>query len=291
MNVLVTGHLGFIGRNVKAKLEASGHTVIGMDIKNGYIEDVTNDYNVDRIFWHNDIEAVIHLAALPGVRWSVAHPKQVYKTNVQGTMNIMSACHTYGVNICILASTSSLYEGSTMPYNESFGGGVLLSPYAASKFAAEGILQTYHNLYGMNTVILRYFTVYGEDGRPDMAPRIFADAICNGRPFSVYGDGSQARDFTYIDDIVSGTIKALDLTGCETINLGNNSPHTLLDLIGRIEEYSGEKARPVFEPAQPGDMTVTYADISKAGRLLNWTPKITFEDGVKRLTAWHMGRC
>jgi nucleoside-diphosphate-sugar epimerase len=232
--------------------------------------------------------AVINLAARAGVRQSVENPWVYFETNVTGTLNLLELCREFGVKKFVQASTSSLYGArNPRPFREDANTDGPLSPYAASKKAAEALCYTYHYLYGLDLSVLRYFTVYGPAGRPDMSLFRFVQWISEGRPVIVYGDGRQSRDFTYIDDIARGTIAALRTLGYEVINLGSDEPIEIMDAIRLVEERVGKKAAIEHRPRHPADVLATWADIGKAERLLNWRPQLPFGEGVARLVAWY----
>ena len=233
-------------------------------------------------------DAVINLAARAGVRASVSDPWVYYRTNCEGALNLLEACRRYRVPKYILASTSSLYGANNpVPYSESANTDRPLSPYAASKKAAETLAYTYHHLYGIDVTVLRYFTVYGPAGRPDMSIFRFIRAIAEGEPIVVYGDGFQSRDFTYVDDIARGTILALKPMGYEIINLGGDCPAVLNDVIETIARLVGRPVRRIFRPPHPADVRATWADIRKARELLGWQPAVPLEEGLRRTTAWY----
>jgi nucleoside-diphosphate-sugar epimerase len=247
--------------------------------------------------------AVINLAARAGVRQSVANPWLYFETNVTGTLNLLELCHEFTVTKFVLASSSSLYgKDNPMPYREDADTDHPLSPYAASKKAAEVLCYAYHYLYGLDVTVLRYFTVYGPAGRPDMSLFRFVQWISEGRPVTVYGDGQQSRDFTYVEDIARGTIAALfnsqssildpqfsvlNSHSFEVINLGSDRPMVLMDAIRLVEEMVGKKAILEFQPRHPADVLATWANIGKAERLLGWRPRAGFDYGVKRLVSWY----
>jgi UDP-glucuronate 4-epimerase len=209
-------------------------------------------------------------------------------TNAQGTLNLLECMRTHHVPKFVLASTSSLYAGQPMPFKEDLPVNTPISPYAATKKAAEVMAYTYHYLYKIDVSVVRYFTVYGPAGRPDMSPYIFADKLLKNEELPVFGDGSQSRDFTYVDDIAKGTILAAKPLGYEIINLGGgNNPITLNQMIALMEKFSGKKAKLKLSAKIAADMDVTWADISKAKSLLGWEPKVGFEEGIKRLMEWH----
>jgi UDP-glucuronate 4-epimerase len=308
--VLVTGAAGFIGWRTADSLLRQGFEVVGIDNLNDYYSvslkryrlrelehcanftfreaDIEKKEDMDRIFRGHAIDAVIHLAARAGVRYSVQNPHVYVSTNVQGTLNLLELMREYRVTKVVLASSSSLYAGQKMPFSEDLPVNLPLSPYAASKKAAEMLAYTYHHLYGIDVSVLRYFTVYGPAGRPDMSPFRFIKWIDEGTELIVYGDGSQTRDFTYVDDIADGTIKALKSVGFEVINLGENRPHALGQLIRLIELRLKKKAKVAYHPFQGSDMKETWADITKAGNVLGWRPKVSFAEGIKRTIEWHI---
>ena len=232
--------------------------------------------------------AVINLAARAGVRQSVEDPWVYYDTNVTGTLNLLDLCRTHGITKFILASTSSLYgQGNPMPYREDANTDAPLSPYAASKKAAETLCYTYHYLYGIDVTVVRYFTVYGPAGRPDMSLFRFVQWISEGKPVQVYGDGQQSRDFTFVDDIARGTIAGLKPLGYEIINLGSDTPVVLMDAIRLAETLVGKQAEIAYAARHPADVQATWAEIGKAKRLLGWQPQSTFQDGVSALVRWY----
>jgi len=250
--------------------------------------------------------AVVNLAARAGVRQSVENPWAYFETNVTGTLNLLELCRECGVKKFILASTSSLYGNppfqtsnpqSTIrnpKFREDANTDGPLSPYAASKKAAEALCYTYHYLYDIDVIVLRYFTVYGPAGRPDMSLFRFVQWISEGRPVIIYGDGHQSRDFTYVDDIARGTIAALSFLQSEIrtpkfeiINLGSDQPVVLMEAIRLVEELVGKKATLEYKPRHPADVLATWADISKAKLLLNWQPQTRFQEGVARLVNWY----
>lgn len=231
--------------------------------------------------------AVINLAARAGVRYSMVNPHVYYTTNVLGNLNLLELCREFHIPKYVFASTSSLYAGQKMPFKEILPVNEPISPYAASKKSAEVTCYTYHKLYGLDITIVRYFTVYGPAGRPDMSVFRFIKWIDEGKNLILYGDGKQSRDFTYVDDIASGTIKALKPAGYEIINLGNNTPHTVMELIRLIEKYLSKKAKFIKKPFHQADMKATWADIKKAYRLLTWQPRTDFATGIKLTVDWY----
>ena len=314
MNILVTGCGGFIGSNVSRLLVESGHCVTGLDIVHpgasqlvrGRLRDIAGksgfayrmadirDHESTRGIFHDrfagsSISVVIHLAAKAGVRTNVEDPRSCYETNVLGTLNLLELCREFEVSQFVLASTSSIYgiQGSG-PISEDATGNRPLSPYAASKSAAETLLHSYHHLHGMDAVVLRYFTVYGPGGRPDMSVFRFIRAIAEGDPVAVYGDGTQRRDFTYVDDVARGTVAARGLRGFQTINLGNDRPVSVNELIGIVESVIGQSAFVQYQERHEADPSLTWADIGRARRLLGWVPEVGIEEGIRRTVAWYM---
>jgi UDP-glucuronate 4-epimerase len=311
VRILLTGVAGFIGSRVAELLLEQGHEVCGIDNLCPAYDVRLKDYRLARLegrpgfsFRRADIadrqdlasvwsrsdpfDAVVHLAARAGVRLSVEDPWVYLDTNAVGTLNLLEMCRHHSVGKLVLASTSSLYGGNNpVPFAEGANTDRPLSPYAASKKAAEALCWTYHHLYGLDITILRYFTVYGPAGRPDMSLFRFAQWIYEDRPLRLYGDGTQSRDFTYVDDIARGTILGLRPLGYEIINLGSDHPHDLLELIGLIEEQAGRKAQIERHPMHAADVMATWANIGKAERLLGWQPGVSLDEGVARLCAWY----
>lgn len=308
--VLVTGAAGFIGSKTAEFLLHDGVEVVGVDNMNDYYEvslknlrlknlinnskfkfeqvDIEDKNSLLKIFDQHQFDVVFNLAARAGVRYSMENPDVYMSTNAQGTLNLLECMRAKNVKKFVLASTSSLYAGQAMPFKEDLPVNTPISPYAATKKAAEVMAYTYHYLYKMDVSVVRYFTVYGPAGRPDMSPYIFAEKLLKGEELPVFGDGTQARDFTYVDDIARGTILAAKPIGYEIINLGGgNNPYTLHEMIVMMEKFSGKKAKLKFSAKIAADMDVTWADISKAKKLLGWEPQIGFEEGIKRLIEWH----
>ena len=306
--VLVTGCAGFIGARVAEMLLEEGYEVVGVDNLNNYYDanlkfwrlddlkkydnfkfykfDIENYEGLKSVFKLNCPEAVINLAARTGVRYSLENPFVYLSTNSGGNLNLLELCREYGVPKFVLASTSSLYAGLKMPFKEDLPVNHPISPYAASKKAAEAMAYTYHYLYGLDVTILRYFTVYGPTGRPDMATFRFIKWIMEGAPLEIFGDGNQMRDFTYVDDIARGTIDALKPLGYEIINLGNNHPYKLSETIKLMEKSIGKKAYFDYKEFHKADMRATWADIDKAQAFLNWRPKVSLEEGIKKTVEW-----
>lgn len=241
-----------------------------------------------RDVFSSKFQAVINLAARAGVRQSLENPWVYFETNLTGTLNLLELCREFDVNKFVLASTSSLYGASeSVPFTEDSPTNEPLSPYAASKKGAEALCHSYHYLYGIDITVLRYFTVYGPAGRPDMSLFRFVQWISEGQDVMVFGDGQQSRDFTYVDDIARGTIKALRPLGYETINLGSDQPIVLMDAIRLIEELVGKEAKLEFRPRHRADVMATWADITKAVELLEWAPQHDFRAGLEALVLWY----
>jgi len=311
---LVTGVAGFIASQVAQRLLSQGHTVVGLDNVNDAYDVRVKEWRLAQLvgrpgftFRRADIsdrealstafdvltsdarpEAVINLAARAGVRTSVQNPWVYIDTNVTGTLNLLELCRQHEIGKFILASTSSLYGArNPRPFQEDADTNGPLSPYAASKKGAEALCYTYHYLYDIDVTVFRYFTVYGEAGRPDMSVFRFIQWISEGRPVQIYGDGSQSRDFTYVGDIARGTVAGLKPVGYEVINLGSDTPIVLSDALHLIERTLDKEALIEFQPRHKADVMATWADISKAERLLRWRPQVTFEEGVRRAVEWY----
>ena len=232
-------------------------------------------------------DAVINLAARAGVRYSVEDPWGYYETNVTGTLNLLELCREQGIKKFALSSTSSVYADGERPFREDALTDHPKSPYAASKKAAELLCHTYHYLHGLDVSILRYFTVYGPAGRPDMSIFRFIRWIAEGEPLVLYGDGSQERDFTFVEDIAEGTVAALNPLGFEVINLGSDHPVTIRKVIEDVEALLEKKAKIEQQPAHSADVAATWADNTKARNLLLWKPKTPFHEGLKRSVDWY----
>lgn len=308
--VLVTGAAGFIGAAVCQSLLDQGFRVYGIDNLNDYYDIRLKLHRLDKLREHpafqfdavdiekpdetkrylekHTVEVVYHLAARAGVRYSIDFPYVYQTSNVIGTLNVLEAMRFHGPKKAVLASSSSLYAGQPSPFREELPVDEPLSPYAASKKSMEVLAHAYHHLHELDLSILRYFTVYGPAGRPDMSPFRFAKWIAEGTPIQIYGDGKQRRDFTYIGDIVSGTIAAARPLGYEIINLGGgNTPITLMTMIGHLESLLGRKASLEFLPEVSGDMRETASDVSKAKRLLDWEPEVPVEEGLAETARWY----
>lgn len=309
--VLLTGAAGFIGWKTAQFLLDQGFRVVGLDNINDYYDVSLKEHRLENLRKHpkfrffrgdienleflgsvfNDcgIEAVINLAARAGVRYSMENPHVYLTTNSHGTLNLLEMMRKHSIRKMVLASTSSLYAGQEMPFVEALPVNTPISPYAASKKAAEVMAYSYHYLFGIDVSVVRYFTVYGPAGRPDMSIFRFIKWIDEGVPIELFGDGSQSRDFTYVDDIAKGTIKALRDVGYEIINLGGGrNPISMNYVIGKIEEYLGKKARVDEKPFHKADMKATWADITKAGELLGWKPEIGLDEGLRRSVDWYL---
>jgi len=313
MRILVTGGAGFIGSHLVEKLLAAGHSVAILDdfndfydpqIKRANIEKISKDvpvHHVDlrenaavrNLFHREKFDTIAHLAARAGVRPSIQHPQLYYDTNVTGTLHLLDAARATGVERFIFASSSSVYGVSkTVPFSEEQHLTQTISPYAATKLAAEFLCSTYSHLYKLRVVALRYFTVYGPRQRPDLAIHQFTKKIHAGQPIDQFGDGTTRRDYTYIDDIIQGTMAALTYNGplFDILNLGESETIQLKDLIEKIEKALGKKAKINQLPEQPGDVPLTCADISKARKLLGYYPTTQLSEGLPRFIEWFMQR-
>lgn len=312
--VLITGAAGFIGSHLAERLLAQGRRVVCLDSFDPYYDraqkeanlrealagraapfvegDVRDGALLRRVMEEHGVGAVVHLAARPGVRPSLAEPLPYVDINVAGTVAVLEACRAAGVTRFLFASSSSVYgESGGLPVPERAPLRPL-SPYAASKAAAEQLCYTYARLYGISMVVLRFFTVYGPRQRPDMAIRRFTELIDAGREIEVYGDGSSRRDFTYVSDVVDGVAACLDLPPGEfqAFNLGGAQPVELLRLIDVIQRHLGREARVRFRPARPGEPATTFADITRAARFLGFRPQVDLEEGVRRFVEWYRER-
>jgi UDP-glucuronate 4-epimerase len=311
MNFLVTGGAGFIGSHVCERLLSAGHAVWALDDLNDFYDpalkrrnladiqalakpfvftqgDVADRSCVEQLFRSVPFDQVIHLAARAGIRPSLQEPALYQRVNVEGTANILEAARAGGVAKIILASSSSVYGVNwKVPFAESDPVAFPISPYAASKLACEALGHVYHHVYGMDIVMLRLFTVYGPRQRPDLAIHKFARRIAAGEPIEIFGDGSSARDYTYVSDIVDGIMACLHRTfGYEIFNLGGSNPAKLSRLVELLEAALGKKALIERKPDQPGDVPQTWADISKSGRLLGYAPKVRIEEGIPLFVDW-----
>jgi len=311
MRILVTGGAGFIGSHLAEKLLTAGHEVVVLDDFNDFYDpqikhaniasfgsdvavchvDLRDAESVESLFRRERVDAIAHLAARAGVRPSIQQPRLYYDTNVIGTLHLLEAARVSGIERFIFASTSSVYGASkTVPFSEDQRLIQTLSPYAATKIAGELLCSTYSHLYQIRVVALRYFTVYGPRQRPDLAIHQFTRRICAGQPIDRFGDGRTERDYTYIDDIIQGTMAAFDYHGplYDVFNLGENQTVQLKDLISAIENALGKQAKINELPEQPGDMPRTYADISKARKLLNYNPTTKLSEGLPKFVEWFL---
>lgn len=311
-NYLVTGAAGFIAARVAEMLLEAGHKVVGVDNMNPAYDVRMKEYRLLRLRDYRDFhflqldiaergilepaaglrdqafDAVINLAARAGVRQSVENPWVYVDTNLTGTLNLLELCQLAGIPKLVLASTSSVY-GADAPYPtpESANSDFPLQAYAASKKGAEAMCHAYHHLYGIDITVLRYFTVYGPAGRPDMSVFRFVKWISEDLTVRLNGDGQQTRGFTYIDDIARGTILALKPLGYEIVNLGGHENIKIIDLIRRLEDLIGKPAQIERFPAHPADMLANWADISKAGQLLGWEPQVSLQTGLEHTVNWY----
>jgi UDP-glucuronate 4-epimerase len=313
--VLVTGGAGFIGSHVAEFLLARGDDVVIVDEMNDYYDvrikeanlnllranypeekrlsiykgDICDEEFMVSLFEKERPKWVCHMAARAGVRPSIQDPYVYIHSNIKGTTHLMELSHRFGVQNFVFASSSSVYGGSKNCYfSEDENVDNPVSPYAASKKACELLAYTYHHLYQLNTSALRFFTVYGPRGRPDMAPFKFIDRVSRGVEIQQFGDGSSSRDYTYIDDIVDGAVRAIDRRHkYEVFNLGKGSGTSLKDFINLVQENTGKKATIKIMPDQPGDVQYTCADVSKATKLLGYRSKVPFDEGIRRTTQWY----
>lgn len=329
MKILVTGSAGFIGMSTALRLLARGDEVVGIDNLNDYYDvslkearlaqlqphakfrfiklDIADRPGVEQLFASEKFDRVIHLAAQAGVRYSIKNPHAYVDSNLVGFVNILEGCRHNQVQHLVYASSSSVYGGNTkMPFSEHDSVDHPVSLYAATKKANELMAHTYSHLYGLPTTGLRFFTVYGPWGRPDMSPFLFAGAILGDRPIDVFNHGNMQRDFTYIDDIVEGVIRTMDRIAepnpayepneadpatsnvpYRVFNIGNNDPVQLLDFIGAIETGIGKKAEKRLLPMQDGDVPATYADTALLNEWVGFAPSTPIQEGVNRFVAWY----
>ena len=312
---LVTGVAGFIASQVCQQLLDQGNQVIGVDNLNDYYDIRLKNWRLDQLKAHPnsenfsfsdlDIEdqanlsdlfkaegpsdAVLNLAARAGVRYSMENPHVYLSTNTEGTLNLLECMRAHGCKKLVLASTSSLYAGQKMPFTEDLSVNEPLSPYAASKKAGELMAYSYHKLYQVDVSVVRYFTVFGPAGRPDMSIFRFIKWIDEGEPIELFGDGSQSRDFTYVHDIARGTIAAIQDVGYQIINLGGGrNPVSLNTIISKLEELLGKRAKIDHKPFHVADLMETWADISKAKSLLDWEPQVSLDEGLEKSVHWYM---
>lgn len=307
MNILVTGGAGFIGSHVCEKLISRGDRVIIVDNLNDYYNpefkkqnlellkdasfyqvDITDFKNLTDVFLENQIEKIVHLAARAGVRASLEEPLLYTDVNCIGTTNVLELARKHEVKSVVFGSSSSVYgDRKNGPFKELDNEDNQISPYAVTKRVCEHICRSYAKLFKLKITCLRFFTVYGPRGRPDMAPRMFSDKIMRGEAIDMFGDGSTKRDYTYVSDIVAGILSALDKElEFEIINLGNGNPVVLKDFISIIEDKTGKTAKINKKPMQPGDVGLTFADITKAQKLLDYAPKVGIEEGLGKVVEW-----
>lgn len=311
MTILITGCAGFIGSHLAGYLlETGNHKIIGIDnfdafydndIKLKNIIRITENLNftlikgdlrdtsfLDSCFMSHNIDIVIHLAAKAGVRPSIINPKEYYDVNINGTLNLLEVMKKYNVKKMLFASSSSVYgNNDKLPFTEHDFVDHPISPYAASKKAGELLCHTYSHLYGFDIFCLRFFTVYGPCQRPDMAIHKFINNILNDKPISMFGNGETIRDYTFIDDIIKGIVAAMsNLKGFDVFNLGESKTISLIELIKMIESLTGKKAIIEKKPMQVGDVEATYADISKARKLLGYNPKFSMRQGLSAQIKW-----
>jgi len=305
--IVLAGAAGFIALRTAQQLLARGDEVLGLDDLNDFNReiklrrlaglrgaagfrfaevDVAERAALRAAVPGESFDAVINLAAQAGVRASVADPWRFLRDNVAGNLNLLELCSERGIGKFVLASTSSLYGRGEAPFREEQAIHPL-SPYAASKGAAEHFAHTWHALHGLDVTVLRYFTVYGPSGRPDMAVFRFVQGIREGRPIMVFGDGSMSRDFTYVDDVARGTVSALRPLGYAVVNLGGDSPHKLRELIALVERHTGRRAEIETRPPHPADPQRTAACIDRARSLLGWSPEVGLEEGIRRTAEWY----
>lgn len=306
---LVTGAAGFIGARTSQMLLEQGHTVVGIDNMNDAYDPRIKDYRLKNLqaqpgfkfhkhdiseksaielFKNEKIDGVINLAARAGVRFSVDNPWVFVESNVMGTLNMLEVCRQFGCKKFILASTSSIYgENPPYPTPETASSSEPMQPYAASKKGAEALVHSYHHLYDIDATIVRYFTVYGPAGRPDLAIFRFVKWVMEGEPIRINGDGNQSRGFTYVDDIARGTIAALKPLGYEVINLGGHEVISINELVKLVEELTGKQAVVQYGPPNLADMFTNQADVSKARDMLGWNPQVTLREGIGNLIEWY----
>lgn len=314
MKILVTGGAGFIGSHLCERLLHDGHSLAIVDELNDFYSPEEKRANLQAVrqageclfqaaavedesamrylFAATEPNAVIHLAARAGIRPSLTQPLLYESANVRGTLVLLEAARQAGVRRFVFASSSSVYGAANqVPFHENDDSLRPISPYAATKIAAEKLCYTYSHLYGLSVACLRFFTVYGPRQRPDLAIRKFMERIEAGKPITVFGDGSMGRDYTYVDDIVNGIVAALDDEApFDIFNLGNSSPVPLLGMVRAIEAALGKEAQIDWQPEQPGDVPITFADISKARVRLGYAPATPFAEGLARQAAWLRSR-
>lgn len=312
MKILVTGGAGFIGSHITKKLFERGDEVVIIDNFNDYYNpklkedrlkillkgckfklyrgDIRDQKFLEKVFKKEKIDKIVHLAAMAGVRYSIQNPSVCADVNINGSINLLEMAVKYKIKNFVFASSSSVYgNNKKTPFSEEDSVDCPVSMYAATKKADELIAHMYHHIYSLNITALRFFTVYGPWGRPDMSYFLFTDAIFKGKPIKVFNYGKMTRNFTYIDDIVSGTIKVLDkCKGYGVMNIGGDKEDKLLDFIGMIEKHSEKKAKREMLPMQPGDVYQTVADIRKLKKL-GWKPTTKTDEGIKKFVEWYRG--
>lgn len=314
--ILVTGGAGFIGSHLCERLLKEGHVVICLDNFDSYYDpnlkirnveeisqkypglftvtrgDIRNRDHLTDLFKKSQVDAVFHLAARAGVRPSIADPLLYEDVNLRGTTMLLDACKEFKIHHFIFASSSSVYgENQRVPFSEKDLDIQPISPYGATKRAGELLCFSYHHLFKMNIACLRIFTAYGPRQRPEMAIHKFTSLINQGKEIPMYGDGSSKRDYTYIDDLIEGMMAVLQRhQGYEIYNLGESQTTSLKELIGMISSELGKKAKIKAMDPQPGDVSITYADITKAKQLLNYQPRVKMEEGIKRFVEWYRQR-
>jgi UDP-glucuronate 4-epimerase len=306
MKVLVTGVAGFIGMHCAQRLAARGDEVVGVDNLSPYYSvqlkrdrlkqlpisfhelDIAHASELEKAFEKAKPEAVLHLAAQPGVRYSLENPAAYVETNLVGFANLLECCRHHPPRHLVFASSSSVYgANSELPWSESQDVDHPVSLYAATKKSNELMAHVYSHLFGLHATALRYFTVYGPWGRPDMSPMLFARAILDEKPIPVFNHGDMQRDFTYVDDIVEGTLRVLDRPQRYAVyNIGNHQPVGLLDYIAELERALGKKARLEMKPMQPGDVKATYADTTALARAVGFAPSTPLAQGLQRFATW-----
>lgn len=317
MKILVTGCAGFIGFHLAKRMLQAGHEVFGIDNMNAYYDpalkfarlaklressritsfhfiqmDIEDSDRINHLFDANHFDIVCHLAAQAGVRYSIENPQQYISTNIQGFFNILEACRAHPNIHFVYASSSSVYgKSKQVPYKEDQSTDQPVSLYAATKKTGELMAYAYSDLYGFRTTGLRFFTVYGPWGRPDMAPYLFTDAIIKGDPITLFNDGQMSRDFTYIDDIINGTMQVIQSKSssvrADVYNIGHSSPVHLLDFISMIEQITGIKAKTINKPMQAGDVETTWADVNHLRDEYNYQPKTSLKDGLSHFIEWY----
>lgn len=315
MKYLVTGVAGFIGSEVALKLVMVGHDVVGIDNLNAYYDPALKNYRLEKLniytnfrfkyvdlsdheaisklFENESFQRVIHLGAQAGVRHSIHSPFDYINSNITGMMTILEGCRHHKVEHLVYASSSSIYGlNRKTPFHESDQVDQPISLYAATKKSNELMAHSYAHLYHLPVTGVRFFTVYGPAGRPDMAPWLFTEAILKGEPIKVFNHGKLKRDFTYIDDIVEGLIRIQDAAPCQKtpyqiFNIGNNQPIELNRFIEAIESACGKKAEKIYLDMQPGDVEITYADISALERVVGYKPSTDIEDGMRKFVSWY----